>query len=50
MSTLLKPFNLTATQSSASIEGFYDGSVCVNVFFDYGGTGGIGTVSIWTEN
>ena len=31
MNTLLKPFNLTAAQSSESIAGFYNGSFCVNV-------------------
>ena len=31
MSTQIKPFNLTATQSSESIEGFYNGSICVTV-------------------
>ena len=49
MSTLLKPFNLTATQSSESISGLYNGSICVFVTYLFGGTGGIGTASIWTE-
>jgi hypothetical protein len=31
MSTLLKPFNLTTAQSSESIAGLYDGSICVTV-------------------
>ena len=31
MSTQIKPFNLTATQSSESIAGFYNGSFCLKV-------------------
>ena len=33
MSTLLKPFNLTAAQSSEGIAGFYNGSFCVSVTY-----------------
>ena len=41
MSTLLKPFDLNTTQSSQDIAGFYNGSFCVNVVGNVGGTGGI---------
>jgi hypothetical protein len=40
MSTQIKPFNLTETQSSESIAGFYNGSICVTVYGSYTKTGG----------
>ena len=49
MSTQIKPFNLTATQSNESIEGFYNGSICVSVVGTYTKTGGTNFVSISTE-